>query len=536
MIKNSCKKARNDLEYNVERCVMIDGKLLIEKLIRYAVKFLHLNQRDVIYFRNILLREFKLDAPFLGEYDLSWIDKLDVPDLLVGEVEQYAKENSLVEEGLENLFSTFVFGLLSPIPSIVNQTFRDLKEKDGIEKACAYLYDLSVKNNYVQKTAIGRNLHWIYLDGEKFLEITVNLSKPEKDNKDIAKLLTLKKSDAKYPECLLCKENEGYQGRANHPARENIRTISLTMGGEPWFVQYSPYAYYNEHMIAISESHTPMKINGQTLEKLLDFVDFFPNYMIGSNAALPIIGGSILNHEHFQGGEHLMPMHKCGVKEEYEISEYPTLKIGIADWYNSVIRLESNDRELIKKVGKTIIEEWENYSDIENEIISQTNETRHNSLSPVCRKNGNVYILDVILRNNRTSEEYPDGIFHAHPEYHNIKKEGIGLIEAMGLFILPGRLKKQLADIAQILCNGVECDISTLDDENNNLFVHRNMIKDLLKDGFSNSFEDAQRRVYQRVNETCKNILFNTAVFKDTKVGRKGFNAFMEKIGAKKRG
>ena len=505
---------------------MIDGKILIEKLLKYAKTFLHLNPRDEIYFRNILLREFKLDEPAKDVGDLSFIESLDVPDILVSEVEAFGIENGLATVGLENLYSTYIFGILCPLPSTVNQTFMQIKKEKGIEKACEYFYDLSVKSNYVQKTAIGKNLKWNYPDGDKYLEITVNLSKPEKDNKEIAKLLSAPKK-AKYPACALCKENEGFEGHATHPARENIRTISLTLGGEDWFVQYSPYAYYNEHMIAISNNHTPMHIAPDTIEKVLDFVDFFPNYMIGSNASLPIIGGSILNHEHFQGGEHLMPMHKAPLLKEFKSQKYPTVKVGVVDWYNSVIRLESADRKAIKDFATDIIKSWETYSDEKCEIYASTGETRHNSLSPVCRKKGDLYIIDMILRNNRTSEEYPDGIFHAHPEYHNIKKEGIGLIEAMGLFILPGRLKKQLSMIADILCGAVAYDQDALSDKENYLYAHRDMIKELMADGLANDKEQAEKRVIDRVNQVCKNILYNTAVFKPDENGKEGFLRFL---------
>lgn len=509
---------------------MVDGKILTEKLLKYAVKFLHLNERDVIYMRNILLREFKLDGPCDDYGDLSFIDTLTVPDVLVSELEEFALEQGLAEEHTLNLYSTYIMGILSPLPSKVNEEFVKIKKECGIEKACEYFYNLSVMNNYVQKTAISKNLKWEYIDGDKFLEITVNLSKPEKDNKEIAKLLTAPKS-VKYPACLLCKENEGFGGTLTHPARGNIRTISLTMGGEPWFVQYSPYAYYNEHMIAISENHTPMHIKKDTIDKVLDFVDYFPNYMIGSNAALPIVGGSILNHEHFQGGEHLMPMHKAPIKEYFKSEKYPSVKVGIVDWYNSVIRLESDNRKDIAAFASEIVDAWENFTCEECYIFAQTDGVKHNSLSPVCRIKDGKYVIDIILRNNITTEEYPDGLFHAHSEYHNVKKEGIGLIEAMGLFILPGRLKKQFAMIADILCGNVIYDEKALNDENNYLYAHRNMIKELINEGKTESFESAEKRITDKVNVICKNILLNTAVFKNDQTGKNGFRKFLAVCG-----
>ncbi len=514
---------------------MIDGKLLTEKLLRYAKTFLHLEPRDEIYFRNILLRELRLTEPADNVGDLSYIDGLDVPDTVVNELEEYAVENGIVKEEEKNLFSGYVMGILSPLPSKTNQEFYRIKEEKGIKAACDYLYGLSVKNDYVKKTAIAKNLKWEYEDGGRTLEITVNLSKPEKDNKEIAKLLT-QKVVTNYPKCRLCKENEGFAGNISYPARENIRTVSLKMGGEKWFVQYSPYAYYNEHLIAVSEQHVPMHIKDDTVEKVLDFVDFFPNYMIGSNAALPIVGGSILNHEHFQGGGHLMPMHKAGVKQAYKCAEFPNLKIGLTDWYNSALRIEGKNRAEVATMAKRVVKEWEDFTDKACGIYAETDGVKHNSCSPIARKNGDTYIMDFILRNNITTDEYPDGVFHAHPEYHNIKKEGIGLIEAMGLFVLPGRLKKQLAMIADILSGKTEYDEKSLSDKDNYLYVHRDMIKSLVEKYSCGklSEEQATAAVKDWVNVVCKHILENTAVFKDTDAGKAGFDRFMNIIGATK--
>jgi UDPglucose--hexose-1-phosphate uridylyltransferase len=405
-----------------------------------------------------------------------------------------------------------------------------IKQEQGIEKACEYFYTLSVKNNYVQKTAISKNLKWEYKDGDKYLEITINLSKPEKDNKEIAKLLTAPKK-GKYPACLLCKENEGFQGTLTHPARENIRTISLKMGGEDWFVQYSPYAYYDEHMIAISNKHTPMHIQGDTIDKILDFVDFFPNYMIGSNAALPIIGGSILNHEHFQGGVHLMPMHNAPIKKEYSSILYPSVKVGIVNWYNSVIRLQSENRSDIRALAVDIIKAWETFNCPECEILSNTGEVKHNSLAPVARKKGNTYILDIILRNNRADSTYPDGIFHAHPEYHNIKKEGIGLIEAMGLFILPGRLQKECSAIKDILTGKTPLDFKAISESNHPLNKHFDMIVQMTASyGTALKEEQAGDIITEYINATCEKILDCTAVFKNNEKGQEHFKRFVESV------
>ena len=508
---------------------MVDGKILVEKLIRYAKTFLHLKERDEIYVKNNLLREFKLDSPTQAALDLSAIETLTVPDILVEEIETYAKENNLCEEGYEELYSTYIMGLITPYPSVVTDEFRAIKAKKGVQAACDYLYDLGVKNNYIKKTAIEKNVKWEYKDKSRILEITINLSKPEKNNKDIAKLLT-QPTSKKYPACLLCKENEGFQGTLRHPARENLRTIPVTLGNEQWFVQYSPYAYYNEHMIAFSATHTPMHIKADTVAKVLDFVDYFPNYMIGSNAALPIVGGSILDHEHFQGGGHKMPMHRAPVKTYFNSGVFG-VKVGIVDWYNSVVRITSKNRKKISEAACKVIAAWEKFTDDKCGIYAFSDGEQHNTCSPVCRKEGRKYIMDIILRNNRTSEEYPDGIFHAHPEYHNIKKEGIGLIEAMGLYILPGRLKKQLAMIAEIVAGKVPYDENELNKEDNYLYAHRFMIKELLEKGTAKTLEKAEQRVTDKVNDVCRNILMNTAVFKDDETGKAGFKKFMKTCG-----
>ena len=507
---------------------MVDGKLLVEKLLTYAVEFLHLESLDVIFKRNALLREFGLDAPCDDAGDLSYIKDYKVPDELVAEVEKYAEENNLAKDGLLNLYSTYIFGLLSPLPSKVNEEFFKIRESKGIQPACDYLYNLSIKNNYIQKTAIDKNIMWEYVDGNNTLEITINLSKPEKDNKEIAKLLSLPKKATKYPACLLCKENEGFEGHASHPARENIRTVSLTLDNEDWFVQYSPYAYYDEHCIIINKSHTPMVITPKTVRNLLDFVDVFPNYMAGSNAALPIVGGSILNHEHYQGGGHIMPMQKAKYAKYYESKKYPEVTVGIVDWYNSVIRLTSKNRSQIALLAGEIINAWKGFSYEPSGVRAFTGDTPHNTLSPIVRMDGDNYIIDMILRNNRTDETYPDGIFHAHPEYHNIKKEGIGLIEAMGLYILPARLKRQLDMIADILCGNTPYDKDALNDSENYLYVHKDMIAELISTVKVDNKEDALKAVKDKVNVICKNILFNTAVFKKDEVGAKGFDEFLK--------
>lgn len=506
----------------------MDGKILVEELLAYAIVHLSADPLDLPWLRNRLLAAFHLDGAAEKAPDLAAVSRLDVPDTLIEKIRTYALENGLAGEGEEEIFSTEIMGLLTPPPSEINRKFEKIRAEKGTDAAIFWFYSLCVHNDYVRKTAIAKNLEWIYQDGDNTLEITVNLSKPEKNNKDIAKLLSQPKKKENYPACMLCGENEGYRGTLTHPARANLRTLSLTMGGEPWFVQYSPYGYYREHCIAVSRSHTPMKVDETTPDKLLDFVDAFPAYFIGSNAALPIVGGSILNHEHFQGGGHLLPMQHAPVEKEYEIPAFPSVSVGRLNWYNSALRLSSASRADLAAAACRVIAAWRDFDSEACGVFSHTGLVPHNTLSPIARKENGVYIMDMILRNNRTDDKYPDGIFHAHPEYHNIKKEGIGLIEAMGRFILPGRLKKQLADVEAYLTGAVLYRPDELEKEEHPLFVHRDMIRVLLEQyGTTCTEKEAQEAVTGYVNRVCAAILENTAVFKRDKIGLSEFDRFV---------
>ena len=328
---------------------MIDGKLLIEKLLVYARTFLGLPELDEIYLRNTLLGIFKLSAPLLKPVNLDYITELTVPDELIEEIEKYALENELVEDEIDSdLFANYIMGILSPRPSEVNRTFNSLHENIDAQTACDYLYNLSRMNYYIRQTAINKNIKWNADELDIPLEITINLSKPEKNNKDIAKLLTMPKNSEKYPACALCKENEGFYGHAQQPARSNIRTVKLSLGNETWFMQYSPYLYFDEHCILLNSEHTPMKIDGDTVDKLFDFIELFPNYFIGSNSDLPIVGGSILNHEHYQGAKHLMPLQKAKAFRTYKSAKYSDVTVEVLDFYNSVIRVYGFNRNTVQ--------------------------------------------------------------------------------------------------------------------------------------------------------------------------------------------
>lgn len=506
-----------------------DAAYAVEELIEYAVCHLSMREEDRIYARNALLAALRLEEPSQKQPSKASITQMIVPDRIINELVTYAVSAGIISSEESGLFDTYLMGLVTPVPSAVIDTFRKIKEESGSEAACLYLYNLSIKNNYIRYTDVQKNICWMAPTKKADLEITINLSKPEKDNKEIQKLKSMPQSS--YPKCLLCKENVGYYGRLNHPARENLRTIPVTLDGAKWHMQFSPYVYYNEHCIVFSDTHSPMVINDSTFRKLADFEEQFPNYFIGSNACLPIVGGSILVHEHFQGGNHAMPMHKAKIYKEYQ-SPYEGVSLSTLDWYNSVVHMESKNKEQLAKAAAALNAAWVNYSDESVDVIAKTSE-QHNAVTPIMRRNGQNYIIDMILRNNRTSKEYPDGIFHAHPQYHNIKKEGIGIIEVMGLFILPARLKREIEGMKEFLTGIKKFTPKVTADEAHPLKAHFGMISDILKKyGNEMSPEDADIVIREYINDVCKKILECTAVFKDTEQGHAAFDRFLGSLKA----
>lgn len=497
-------------------------KIVIEKLLQYARQHLFLEPLDEIYFRNVLLKILKVNEPLNEILYFPEIKNLEVPDLILSEIKSYLLDNDFDNP---DLILVEIMGLLSPLPSVVYKKVYELENKEkglGLD----YLYNLSIKNNYIQKSAIDKNIYFKQEFDDNFLEITINLSKPEKNNKDIAKLL-IKTEYEKYPKCLLCKENLGYSGRIDHPARGNIRIVPLVLNHENWFLQYSPYAYFDHHAIIINDIHDNMSINDDTFVKLLQFVDQFPTFFVGSNADLPIVGGSILNHEHYQGGSHLMPLFFSSDRKVF--FDDGETKISNLNWYNSVVRIESKNLDRVIYFAKKIFNIWKNYDDESVNIISHTGNIRHSTVTPIARKINDVYSLNLILRNNRCNQEFPDGIFHAHPNHHHIKQEGIGLIEAMGLFILPPRLKRQMGYVEEILTSD-----SSLDEyykKYDDLIIHKEMIDHLVyKIGRNNSLEKAQQAIRDYIGNTCRDILCNTAVFKDDEKGKVAFDKFMKEV------
>ena len=495
---------------------------LVKKLVYYGKVHLGLNELDSIYVENVLYRKLKL-VPCDENIDLSYINDLKVPDILLDELRVHIRETNLVSEENIELFIVEIMGDITPLPSQVASKFNELKDKYGNQVACNYLLDLEIKNNYIQKTAVDKNIYWKAEFSNNFLEITINMSKPEKNNKDIAKLISAPKTTVKYPKCLLCIENLGYQGRSDHPARENIRIIPLTLNNEDYFMQYSPYVYYDHHCIVINNEHRNMSIDRPSFNALLDFVDVMDNYFIGSNSDLPIVGGSILNHAHFQGGSHLMPLMYSNIRYTFNIKGFEDVSVNYLDWYNSTFLIKGVDKNRVLDCASHILEVWKGYSDEEADILAYT-DNRHNTITPIVRKVNNEYYMYLILRNNRCNEKHPDGIFHAHQEYFNIKKEGIGLIEAMGLFILPARLKRQMGEVEYLLDNS-NISLEEYFKDHEDMKVHKEMILALRE-----KTGDSKTLIQNYINNVCKEILECTAVFKNTELGQEHLKRFVNAL------
>lgn len=486
----------------------------IAALLAYAERHLGLDKRDELYARNRILSALGVSSYGEGEAG-------DLPELPDGILQNIFA--CLEREGVE--FDPAVLGerLMDAVmlrPGEVENAFWSRYE-GAPRTATEWLYGYAIRSDYVKKSAIDKNLKWMSRDGK--LEITINLSKPEKNNKDLAKQLKTVSTD--YPKCIICRDNEGFEREGF--SRRNMRTISLRLNGEDWFWQYSPYAYFNEHGIAISCAHTPMKLDENTAEHLFDFVEKFPHYFLGNNAPLPRVGGSILMHNHYQGGGYVLPMQRAGIRTPLKSARYPHVKVGIVDWFNTAIRLEGKNRKEVAALAKDIFTAWADYENAALGILPRTGEEAHNTASLIARKTQGGYLLDMILRNNRTSEEHPGGIFHAHAEYHHIKSESIGLIEAMGLFVLPARLKRQLGEIKAYLTGEREYCADALPED---MKIFLPAIGRLMQGGKLSS-EQAENVLRDEVESTCESILDNTAVFKRDEAGTKAFLGFLSACG-----
>ncbi|XID95927.1 UDP-glucose--hexose-1-phosphate uridylyltransferase [Paenibacillaceae bacterium WGS1546] len=510
--------------------------IAIERLIAFALRQGLIEEQDIDDSRNKLLDLFSLKEPADVRIGAERLPDSPVP-LLEPLLDAAAARGLIPDDTLtyKDLLDARIMGLLLPRPSETSRRFREIAAGEGIAKATDWFYKLNIDSNYIRMDRIRKNGYWKHRTPDGELEITVNLSKPEKDPREIALLKTLPQSH--YPKCLLCKENVGYAGRPDHPARQNLRVLPVELQGEEWFFQYSPYVYYNEHSIVFRGEHVPMQISPATFARLLDFVEHFPHYFVGSNADLPIVGGSILNHDHFQAGRHVFPMETAPVPAWRSCSKEPEAKIGIVQWPMSVLRLRSANRQAVLNAAADILAKWRAYSDPAAEVLafSEKDGARidHNTITPIARlKDDGTYELDLVLRNNRTNEEHPDGIFHPHRELHHIKKENIGLIEVMGLAVLPGRLQDELARIAELLAGRTPYDGEALNAPDHPLLKHGDWIRTLIERHGTDGTEESVRLLLQaEVGDKFYAVLRDAGVFKRDEAGRAAFERFLAASG-----
>ena len=421
----------------------------------------------------------------------------------------------------KDLFDTRIMGLLTPLPSIVRSHFNSLYQEDS-KKATDYFYKLSQDTNYIRTDRIAKDEKWVTDTEYGPIDITINLSKPEKDPRDIARAGAVKSTG--YPSCLLCKENEGFAGNLSHPARQNHRVIPIRLDGEQYFLQYSPYVYYNEHCIIFNEEHRPMKIDQAVFKKLLEFVKMFPHYTAGSNADLPIVGGSILSHDHFQGGGYVFAMAKAPYESEFVIPGYEDLTAGIVRWPMSVIRLSGTDTDRIIALADVILNKWREYTDEEAFIYAYTDNEPHNTITPIARKRGDKFELDLVLRNNITTEEHPLGVYHPHAKLHHIKKENIGLIEVMGLAVLPARLKGEMAHLKEAILAGKDL---RADEE---LAKHADWVDEFRPKYDAITAENIDGIVEKEIGLVFMQVLEDAGVYKRTEEGQKAFDRFVKSL------
>lgn len=494
-------------------------KAYLDALVNYAVDRGLIEQEDKTCAFNRLLEQMELDS--VDEEEPISAPLNEILDALCDDACRRGRiDNNIVSR---DLFDTKLMGVLTPFPHEVRRKFSELYA-DSPEKATDWYYQFSQDTNYIRRDRIEKDRKWTYDCEYGSLDITINLSKPEKDPRAIAAARNAPQTD--YPKCQLCSENEGYAGRINHPARQNHRLIPVTIADSPWYLQYSPYVYYNEHCIVLNSRHTPMKIDRACFCKLFDFVKQFPHYFVGSNADLPIVGGSILSHDHFQGGNYEFAMAKAPVETSLVFSGFSDVKAGIVRWPMSVIRLSCPDSQRIIQLADKILSAWRAYSDPSVSVYAETEGTPHNTTTPIARKRGENFELDLVLRNNLTTEEHPLGLFHPHAKLHHIKKENIGLIEVMGLAVLPSRLKAELAGLKQAILD--QTDIRA--DET--LAVHADWV-DELREKYRFTPENTEDILCREVGAVFRQVLEDAGVFKRDSLGQNAFLRFIESVNKK---
>lgn len=498
---------------------MIDTQ--IKKLVNYGIKCGLLTERDRIFTTNLII-----DALGMDEFkDTEVDDEINLEEIL-SDITDYAVEKGICENSVtyRDLFDTRIMACLMPRPSEVTDKFWGIYKKSPKE-ATDYFYKLSCDSNYIRRYRIARDVKWAAPSDYGDIDITINLSKPEKDPKAIAAAKNAPQSG--YPKCLLCRENEGYAGRVNSPARQNHRVIPLTINNSDWCFQYSPYVYYNEHCIVFNSCHTPMKIEKATFKKLLDFVGQFPHYFVGSNADLPIVGGSILSHDHFQGGNYEFAMAKAPIEKKLSFDGFDDVESGIVKWPMSTIRLRSEKAERLSELADKILLAWRGYTDEDAFIFAETDGEKHNTITPIARFKNGKYELDLVLRNNITTPEHPLGVYHPHAELHHIKKENIGLIEVMGLAVLPARLKNELDVLADAIVSGKDID------SDETIAKHADWVREFSVKYDSITDENVTGILHREVGLVFLKVLEHAGVYKRNESGMKAFVKFTDYVNKK---
>lgn len=477
----------------------------INGLLQYGIdkKIYDIDDRE--YILNSLLDVFNLDDYKSNDYQY---DKSKNITYILDDMIKYAIDNNIIEDTQINkdLFDTKIMGCLTPLPSSINRKFNELK-KENSKLATDYFYNLCKDINYIRTTRIEKNIKFPYMSKYGQIEITINMSKPEKDPNDIKKLLSVKQVN--YPSCMLCKENVNYRGRLNFPARQNLRFVPITLNGSKFYMQYSPYSYYDEHTIVFKDKHSNMKVDINAIKEIVDFVSEFPHYFMGSNAGLPIVGGSILNHHHFQGGSTILPMENA--KEEL-IKIVNNVEYNLLKWPLNVIRLRSSNKEALIKEAEKVLNSWNDYENKELMIIAKTENVPHNAVTPICRYRNNKFELDIALRNNLTTVDRPLGLYHPREEYWNIKKENIGLIEVMGLAILPSRLKEEMQLVKKYLL-----DEKLSNEELDKIKIHLDFANNI-KNNNKVSINNVNQLINNAIGETFTKVLEDCAVFKEDNI------------------
>lgn len=489
----------------------------IQNLIDYGIKYRLITNADELVVRNELM-----DALRLTDWkDGVPAEKFGTIDEILQPLVDYACKQGIITDTVNSrdLFDTKLMGCLTPMPREIIAEF-ERRYKNSPEEATDWYYQYSQELNYVRAGRIAKDLKWKFPCEYGLLDITINCSKPEKDPRDIA--AAKKQKSSAYPKCQLCPENAGFVGTAKHPARQNLRPIPMIVGGEEWEIQYSPYGYYNEHCIVFNTKHTPMKIDAAVFGKLFDVIDFLPHYFVGSNADLPIVGGSILTHEHFQGGRYKFAMEAAEVETEFKIAKYPKVKAGIVKWPMSVIRLSSEDRDELAKCCDLVLERWRAYSDSSVLVFAETDGIQHNTVTPIARKNGKEYVCDLVLRNNFTTKDRPLGVFHPNPTLHHIKKENIGLIEVMGLAVLPSRLARDLDMLERALINGQS--LLAIPE----LAQHAKWFEEIRERHTEVSESNARNIIEQEIGKVFLEVLNDAGVFKRNTEGKAAFLRFID--------